>query len=159
MCVETIIYKYQSTNVIFLKDNLIENSRPKVTYSFDAIIYTLRSQSCNTTRSGETSLNPEYRCLNNALECLSGSMPPSAILALPPTPNIFPQYQEASTDRTRSFSSLQPRTRLYIGLGTMAWAGLGLLLSDKAEEVFGLKPTEKDRQALEDVLPRVRRID
>lgn len=59
----------------------------------------------------------------------------------------------------QSFRNLQPRTRLYIGLGTMAWAGLGLLLSDKAEEVFGLKPTEKDKESLKDVLPRLRRVD
>ena len=41
----------------------------------------------------------------------------------------------------------------------MTWAGLGLLLSDKAEEVFGLKPTEKDKEGLKDVLPRLRRVD
>jgi len=41
----------------------------------------------------------------------------------------------------------------------MAWAGIGLLLSDKAEEVWGLKPTEKDREQLKEVLPRVRRIE
>ncbi|CAF9904713.1 MAG: hypothetical protein ALECFALPRED_009396 [Alectoria fallacina] len=42
---------------------------------------------------------------------------------------------------------------------TMAWAGLGLFLSDKAEEVFGLKPTENDKEGLKAVLPRVRRVD
>ncbi|CAD6568854.1 MAG: Reversal of tor2 lethality [Alectoria sarmentosa] len=42
---------------------------------------------------------------------------------------------------------------------TMAWAGLGLLLSDKVEEVFGLKPTENDKEGPKDVLPRVRRVD
>ena len=41
----------------------------------------------------------------------------------------------------------------------MAWAGLGLLLSDKVEEVFGLKPTENDKEGPKDVLPRVRRVD
>ncbi len=46
-----------------------------------------------------------------------------------------------------------------MGLGTMAWAGLGLLLSDKAEEAFGLKPTEKDKEGLKDLLPKVRRVD
>lgn len=72
---------------------------------------------------------------------------------LPPSPHHL------SLTLHRSFRNLQPRTRLYIGLGTMAWAGLGLLLSDKAEEVFGLKATEKDREELQGVLPRVRRID
>ena len=41
----------------------------------------------------------------------------------------------------------------------MAWAGLGLVLSDKAEEIFGLKPTEKDKEGLKDLLPKVRRVD
>ena len=41
----------------------------------------------------------------------------------------------------------------------MAWAGFGLVLSNKAEEAFGLTPTEKDRRELEEVLPRVRRVD
>ncbi len=38
----------------------------------------------------------------------------------------------------RSSRSLQPKTRLYFGVGMIAWSGLGLLLSDKAEEVFNL---------------------
>jgi len=41
----------------------------------------------------------------------------------------------------------------------IGWAGLGILLTDKAEERFGLVPTEKDREELERVLPRVRRVD
>ncbi len=59
-------------------------------------------------------------------------------------------------DFHRSFRNLQPRTRLYIGLGTMAWAGLGLLLSDKAEDVLRLKSTEKDKDGLKDSLPKRR---
>jgi hypothetical protein len=41
----------------------------------------------------------------------------------------------------------------------IGWAGLGILLTDKAEERFGLVPTEKDREELERVVPRVRRVD
>ena len=41
----------------------------------------------------------------------------------------------------------------------MAWAGLGLSLSDKAEDVFGLRPTEKEREGLKDLLPKLRRVD
>lgn len=44
-------------------------------------------------------------------------------------------------------------------MGTIAWASLGLSLSDKAEDVFGLRPTEKDKEGLRDLLPRVRRVD
>jgi len=41
----------------------------------------------------------------------------------------------------------------------IAWAGIGLALSDKAEEVLDLKPTEKDKEELGKMLPRVRRVD
>ncbi len=33
-----------------------------------------------------------------------------------------------------------------------------MLLTDKAEEKFGLVPTEKDREELERAVPRVRRV-
>lgn len=62
------------------------------------------------------------------------------------------------TPPDRSFLNLPSRTRLYIGLGMIGWAGLGMLLTDKAEEKFGLVPTEKDREELERAVPRVRRV-
>jgi division protein CdvB (Snf7/Vps24/ESCRT-III family) len=37
----------------------------------------------------------------------------------------------------------------------MGYAGLGLYLSDKAEEKFGFKPTEKDREELRNELRKV----
>jgi len=40
----------------------------------------------------------------------------------------------------------------------MAWAGVGLTLSNKAEEVWGLQGTDGDREALKGWVPRVRRV-
>ena len=41
----------------------------------------------------------------------------------------------------------------------MIWAGVGLSLSDKVEEAFGFKPTEKDKEDLKEFLPKVRRVN
>ena len=41
----------------------------------------------------------------------------------------------------------------------MAYAGVGLFLSDKAEEKFGLTPTEKDREELRNALPKITTVD
>jgi hypothetical protein len=41
----------------------------------------------------------------------------------------------------------------------MAYAGLGLFLSDKAEEKFGLKPSEQDWEELREALPKIRTVD
>ncbi|KAA6414620.1 MAG: hypothetical protein FRX48_01370 [Lasallia pustulata] len=59
----------------------------------------------------------------------------------------------------QSYRNLQPRTRLLLGLGLMGWAGLGILISDQAEKAFGMVPSEKDREELEKVVPRVRFVE
>ena len=41
----------------------------------------------------------------------------------------------------------------------MGYASLGLLLSDKAEEKLGLVPTEKDKDDLRRMVPKIRRAD
>jgi hypothetical protein len=41
----------------------------------------------------------------------------------------------------------------------MAYAGVGLFLSDKAEEKFGLTPTEKDREELRNALPKITTVE
>lgn len=41
----------------------------------------------------------------------------------------------------------------------MGYAGLGILLSDKAEEKFNLVPTEQDKENLRESLPRIRFVD
>jgi len=59
----------------------------------------------------------------------------------------------------RWFKSIQPKTRMMIGVGIMAYAGAGLYLSDKAEEKFGLTPTEKDRKELREAIPRISPVE
>jgi hypothetical protein len=46
-----------------------------------------------------------------------------------------------------------------IGVGVMAYAGAGLWLSDKAEERFGLAPTDRDREELRDALPKISTVE
>jgi hypothetical protein len=41
----------------------------------------------------------------------------------------------------------------------MAYAVFGLTLSDKAEEAFGLKATEKDKQYLRDSVPKIHMVE
>ena len=59
----------------------------------------------------------------------------------------------------RSYRKLAPRTRLYLGIGIMIWAGLGIILTDRAEEKFDLVPTEKDKERLEEAVPRIRFVE
>jgi hypothetical protein len=46
-----------------------------------------------------------------------------------------------------------------IGVGVMAYAGLGTYLSDRAEEKYGLVPTEEDKEALKKTLPSITLVD
>jgi hypothetical protein len=55
----------------------------------------------------------------------------------------------------RWYKGIAPKTRMIIGVGIVAYAGLGLFLSDKAEEKFGLVPTEKDREELKNAMPKI----
>ncbi|KAF2403435.1 hypothetical protein EJ06DRAFT_527054 [Trichodelitschia bisporula] len=57
------------------------------------------------------------------------------------------------------YRGLAPRTRVLLGVGIMAYAGIGLLLSDKAEEKFGMVPSEEDKERLSRVIPKVRVIE
>ncbi|KAH6659762.1 hypothetical protein BKA67DRAFT_529900 [Truncatella angustata] len=55
----------------------------------------------------------------------------------------------------QSYRNLSPRTRLGVGVGILAWGFIGLQLSDRAEERFGLKATEEDKAALSHLAPRI----
>ncbi|KAF2824413.1 hypothetical protein CC86DRAFT_408491 [Ophiobolus disseminans] len=57
------------------------------------------------------------------------------------------------------YKGITPKTRVFIGVGIMAYAGLGLFLSDKAEEKFGLTPTEKDHEELRNALPKITTVE
>ncbi|KAI0161684.1 hypothetical protein GGR52DRAFT_134144 [Hypoxylon sp. FL1284] len=59
----------------------------------------------------------------------------------------------------QSFRNLSPRARAGVGVGLLAWGGLGLYLSDRAEEQYGLTPTDDDKAALAQALPRITAVD
>ncbi|KAI0011276.1 hypothetical protein F4779DRAFT_615743 [Xylariaceae sp. FL0662B] len=59
----------------------------------------------------------------------------------------------------QSFRNLSPRTRIGVGLGLLAWGFVGLQLSDRAEERFGLTPSEEDKAALRQLGPRITVVD
>jgi hypothetical protein len=55
----------------------------------------------------------------------------------------------------RTFTNLPPRTRLSLGAAFLAWGTIGLYISDSTEKKLGFEATEKDRAALEAVVPRI----
>jgi hypothetical protein len=57
--------------------------------------------------------------------------------------------------KRRTFRNLSPKTRILVGVGFLAWGTAGLYISDRAEKKMGFEATEKDREALEGVLPRI----
>ncbi|PKS08912.1 hypothetical protein jhhlp_003525 [Lomentospora prolificans] len=59
----------------------------------------------------------------------------------------------------RAYKNLSPTTRLGVGIGVIAWGAIGLYLSDRAEERYGLTPSEADRAALERVTPKILIVD
>ena len=48
---------------------------------------------------------------------------------------------------------------MLIGVGIMAYAGAGMFLIDKAEEKFGLVPTEKDKEELRRAIPKISTVE
>ena len=59
----------------------------------------------------------------------------------------------------RWYKGIAPKTRIFIGIGIMAYAGAGIFLSDKAEEKFGFVPTEKDKEELQRSIPTITVVD
>ncbi|THY73626.1 hypothetical protein D6C86_09022 [Aureobasidium pullulans] len=59
----------------------------------------------------------------------------------------------------RYYNSLSPKTRLMVGGGAMAYACIGLFLSDTAEEKLGYTPTEEDKRRLREAMPRIRVVE
>jgi len=59
----------------------------------------------------------------------------------------------------RTFRNLSTRTRIGVGLAFLAWGTIGLYISDSAEKKLGFEPTQKDREALEAVVPKITIVD
>jgi hypothetical protein len=48
---------------------------------------------------------------------------------------------------------------MFVGLGVIAWSGIGLYISDSAEKKLGYEATEADRERLRKALPYVTMVD
>jgi len=59
----------------------------------------------------------------------------------------------------RRYRSLQPRTRLFVGVGVIGYACFGLVASDASERVFGLVPTKEDEAKLQQWMPKLVSVD
>ncbi|KAN0086375.1 hypothetical protein V8E54_000063 [Elaphomyces granulatus] len=59
-----------------------------------------------------------------------------------------------------SYRNLSSRTRLFFGLGLMAWAGIGLRTSPQVEDTLGMVPTQQEQDELDRKLSlRISRVD
>jgi hypothetical protein len=56
-----------------------------------------------------------------------------------------------------AFKNLSRNTRLAVGLTVIAWGGLGLWYSDRAEQKY--QPTEKDKDEMAKYTPKLTPID
>ncbi|PMD47336.1 hypothetical protein L207DRAFT_576119 [Hyaloscypha variabilis F] len=59
----------------------------------------------------------------------------------------------------QSFRNLPQKTRAGVGLAFLAWGAIGLYVSDTAEKRLGFEPSQKDKEALEAVVPRITLVE
>jgi len=59
----------------------------------------------------------------------------------------------------QSYTSLPPRTKLYLGLGLITWSSIGLWVTSTAEQKLGMQASEEDLKKLKEVVPKVRWVD
>lgn len=65
-----------------------------------------------------------------------------------------------TNEKKSSYKSLSPKTRAVFGIGLMAWASLGMMISPQVEKTLGMVPSEQEKEELERKLAlRVERVD
>ncbi|KAK0619866.1 hypothetical protein B0T14DRAFT_386322, partial [Immersiella caudata] len=57
------------------------------------------------------------------------------------------------------YQNLPPKTRIGLGVGFVLWGLAGPYLSDMLGDRMGLKPTERDREVLEKLKPKLQVMD
>ncbi|KAJ4407061.1 hypothetical protein N0V91_004227 [Didymella pomorum] len=57
------------------------------------------------------------------------------------------------------YRGLAPKTRMFMGVGIMAWAGLGLLATDQIEKRFDMAPDEKDYEEVRQLVPKISTVE
>lgn len=55
----------------------------------------------------------------------------------------------------RTYTALQPRTRIILGLSIIAYASIVMYATDQVSPSLGFEATEKDREELRRYVPRV----
>lgn len=103
---------------------------------------------------------------------LDAKGPISTLIPKPPTFHLshhnvihsvrtrFLLYSQFTTlTLSRSFRNLPQKTRLGVGLAFLAWGTIGLYISDNAEKKLGFEATEKDKEALGSVVPRITMVE
>jgi hypothetical protein len=48
---------------------------------------------------------------------------------------------------------------MFMGVGIMAYAGFGLLISDELEKRFDMTPTEEDYEEVRKLVPRISTVE
>jgi hypothetical protein len=46
-----------------------------------------------------------------------------------------------------------------VGIAFLAWGAIGLYISDTAEKKLGFEPSQKDKEALEAVVPKISLVE
>ncbi|KAI1457581.1 hypothetical protein F4805DRAFT_457735 [Annulohypoxylon moriforme] len=111
-----------------------------------------------------THVSPSH--LSGVTDILTPTLTPNALPQCSPNARCrYAQHTQPTPFVTHrnlhipSFRNLSPRARIGVGLGLLAWGAVGLHLSDRAEERYGLTPTEEDKAALDKVFPRITAVD
>jgi hypothetical protein len=75
---------------------------------------------------------------------------------------VLPRHRlpcQNSHQKPRAYKNLSRKTRAGVGIAVIAWGGAGLYLSERAEERFGLTPSEKDMEELRRYKPQITTVD
>ncbi|KAJ4337507.1 hypothetical protein N0V87_004653 [Didymella glomerata] len=57
------------------------------------------------------------------------------------------------------YRGLAPKTRMFMGVGIMAWAGFGLLVTNEIEKRFDMTPDEKDYEEVRQLVPKISTVE
>ncbi|KAJ4370883.1 hypothetical protein N0V86_008577 [Didymella sp. IMI 355093] len=57
------------------------------------------------------------------------------------------------------YRGLTPKTRMFMGVGIMAYAGFGLLISDQIEKRFDMTPNEQDYEEVRQLVPKISTVE
>ena len=59
----------------------------------------------------------------------------------------------------RIYRNLGLKGRLAVGFGILAWGGIGLYMSDKAETKYGFVPSKEEKEVVDGFIPSITVVD